>query len=83
MKAMLRVKKQLSKMYTVKDLGEAEHFLCVKIERESSTVKLTQTSYVKSVLDRFRMMKCKPAQTPTSDPVSLMIKQPRTEAEFS
>jgi hypothetical protein len=83
MKAMLSVKKQLSKMYTVKDLGEAEYFLGVKIERESSTVKLTQTSYVKSVLDRFGMLDCKPAQTPMSDPVSLIIRQPRTEAEIS
>jgi Reverse transcriptase (RNA-dependent DNA polymerase) len=78
----LSVKKQLSKMYTVKDLGEAEYFLGVKIEKETSTVKLTQTSYVKSVLDRFGMVKCKPAQTPMSDPVSLTFKQPRTEAEF-
>jgi Reverse transcriptase (RNA-dependent DNA polymerase) len=80
MKAMLSVKKQLSKMYTVKDLGGAEYFLGVNIERESSTVNLTQTSYVNRVLDRFGMLECKPAQTPMSDPVSLMIKQPRTEA---
>jgi Reverse transcriptase (RNA-dependent DNA polymerase) len=62
MKVMLSVKKQLSKMYTVKDLGEAEYFLGVKIERESSTVKLTQTSYFTSVLDRFGILKCKHAQ---------------------
>jgi hypothetical protein len=61
-------------MYTLKDLGEAEYFLSVKIERESSTVKLTQTSYVKSVLDRFGRLECKPAQTPMSDSVSLVIK---------
>jgi Reverse transcriptase (RNA-dependent DNA polymerase) len=82
-KVMLSVKKQLSKMYTVKDLGEAEYFLVVKIERETSTVKLTQTSYVKSVHDRTGILECKPAQTPMSDPVSLMITQPRTEAEVS
>jgi Reverse transcriptase (RNA-dependent DNA polymerase) len=70
-------------MYTVKDLGEAEYFLGVNIERESSTVKLTQTSYVKSVLDRFGMLECKPAHTPMSDPVSLMIKKLLTEAEVS
>jgi hypothetical protein len=83
LKVMLCVKKKLSKMYTVKDLGEAEYFLGVKIERESSTVKLTRTLYVKSVLDRFGMLDCKPAETPLSNPVSLMIKQPRTEAEVS
>jgi hypothetical protein len=83
MKEMLTVKKQLSKMYAVKDLGEAEYFLGVKIERESSTVKLAQASYVKSVLDRFGMLECRPAQTPMSDPVSLVIKQPRTKAEVS
>jgi hypothetical protein len=44
MKAMLSVKKQLSNMYMVKDLGEAEYFRGVKIERESSSVKLTKTS---------------------------------------
>jgi hypothetical protein len=80
---MLSVKKQLSKMSTAKDLGEAEYFPGVKIERETSTVKLTQTSYVKSILDRFGMLECKPAQTPLSDSVVLMIKQPRTEAEVS
>jgi hypothetical protein len=83
MKAMLSVKKQLLKMYTVKDLGQAEYFLGVKNEREMTTVKLTQTSYIKSVLDRFGMLECKPAQIPMSDPVSLMIKQPRTENEVS
>jgi hypothetical protein len=83
MKVMLSVKKQLSKTYTVKDLDETEYFLCVKSERESSTVKLTQTSYVKSVFDRFGMLECMPAQTPMSNPVSLMIKQPRTEVEVS
>jgi Reverse transcriptase (RNA-dependent DNA polymerase) len=76
---MPSVKKQLSNMYAVKDLGKAEYFLGVKIERESSTVKLTQTLYIKSVLDRFGMLECKPTQTPMTDPVSLMMKQPRTE----
>jgi hypothetical protein len=81
---MLSVKRQLSKMYTVKDLGEAEYCLgVIKIERDSSTVKLTQTSNVKSILDRFGMLECKPAQALMSNPVSLMIKQPRTEAEVS
>jgi hypothetical protein len=80
MKAMLSVKKQRSKMYTVKDLGHSEYFLGVKIQRETSTVKLTQTAYIKSVFDQFGMLERKPAQTPMSDPVSLMIKQPRTES---
>jgi Reverse transcriptase (RNA-dependent DNA polymerase) len=83
MKTMLNVKKQLSNMYTVKDLGEAEYLLGVKIERESSTVKLTQTSYIKSVLDRFGILECKPTQTPMTDPVPLMMKQSRTEDEAS
>jgi hypothetical protein len=83
MTAMLSVKKQLSKIYTVKDLCGDEYFLGVKIERMSSTFKLMQTSYVKSVLDRFGMLECKPAQTPMSDPVSLMIKHSRTEVEVS
>jgi Reverse transcriptase (RNA-dependent DNA polymerase) len=74
-KAMLSVKKQFSKMYTVKDLDEAEYFLGVKLERKTSTVKLTRTSYIKSVLDRFGMLECKPSQTHMSDPVSLMINQ--------
>jgi Reverse transcriptase (RNA-dependent DNA polymerase) len=58
MKAMLSVKNQLSKMYTVKDLSEAEYFVGFKIERESSTVRLTQLSYVKSILDRLGMLEC-------------------------
>jgi Reverse transcriptase (RNA-dependent DNA polymerase) len=50
-KAVLTAKKSLRELYTIKDLGMAEYFLGVNIEREHNSLKLSQQSYVHSVLD--------------------------------
>jgi hypothetical protein len=47
----------LTKIYEIKDLGNAEYFLGVKIEREHKQVKLTQESYTRGVLERYGMLK--------------------------
>jgi Reverse transcriptase (RNA-dependent DNA polymerase) len=49
-KAAVMSKKNLSTLYTVKDLGEAEYFLGLKIEREQNRLRLSQESYINSVL---------------------------------
>jgi hypothetical protein len=48
--ALTRVKAILTKLYEIKDLGNAEYFLGVKIEREHMQVKLIQESYTCGVL---------------------------------
>jgi hypothetical protein len=54
----------LTKLYEIKDLGNAEYFPGVKIERKHKQVKLTQESYTRGILERYGMLESKPAPTP-------------------
>jgi hypothetical protein len=49
-KATVMSKKSLITLYTVKDLGEAEYFFGFKFEREQNSLRLSQESYINSVL---------------------------------
>ncbi len=79
------VKRQLSKFYTVKDLGEAEFFLGVKMEcsRDGGRCLLSQTSYIKSILERYGMQNAKPLSCPMIQPSDLMRKESRSAKEAS
>lgn len=81
-KAVNQVEALLSSLYTIKDLGDAEYFLGVKIERSPSRIKLTQTSYINSMLERYGMSDSKPAPTPMVQPVDLMATLPTSDANL-
>jgi Reverse transcriptase (RNA-dependent DNA polymerase) len=72
--ALTRVKAILTKLYEIKDLGNAEYFLGVKIEREHMQVKLIQESYTCGVLERYGMLESKPTPTPMAQSSDLMHK---------
>jgi hypothetical protein len=76
-------KKSLSTLYTVKDMGEAEYFLGVKIEREQNRLRLSHESYINSVLERYGMQNAKPVVTPMVQSSDLMAKSPRSDSEAS
>jgi Reverse transcriptase (RNA-dependent DNA polymerase) len=79
--ALTRVKNILTKLYEIKDLGNAEYFLGVKIERGHKQVKLTQESYTRGVLERCAMLESKPAPTPMVQSSDLMHKSPCSESD--
>jgi hypothetical protein len=79
--ALSKVKTLLSKLYEIKDLGNAEYFLGVKIEREHKHVKLTQESYTRGVLERYGMLESKPTPTPMIQSSDLMLKSPCSESD--
>nr|CAN81228.1 hypothetical protein VITISV_038889 [Vitis vinifera] len=56
------LKKQLSKQFVMKDLGAAKQILGMRIIRDKAngTLKLSQSEYVKKVLNRFNMSEAKP-----------------------
>ena len=60
------LKKQLSKQFAMKDLGAAKQILGMRIIRDkvNGTLKLSQSKYVKKVLNRFNMNEAKPVSTP-------------------
>ena len=65
-KEINNLKKQLSKQFAMKDLGATKQILGMRIIRDkaTSTLKLSQSEYVKKVLSRFNMNEAKPVSTP-------------------
>ena len=59
-----RFKKQLTEKYDIKDLGLAQNFLGMRIERDENGIKLSQEYYVKEILEWFGMQYSHPVQTP-------------------
>ena len=62
------LKKQLNRVFEMKDLGAAKKILGMKIERDriGGKLYLTQKSYIEKVLERFGMKNAKPVSTPFS-----------------
>ena len=66
------VKDLLSNNFEMKDLGEGDVVLNVKLLREgNSGVTLSQSHYVEKVLSRFGFSDCQPARTPYDPSVPL------------
>ncbi|RVW39706.1 Retrovirus-related Pol polyprotein from transposon TNT 1-94 [Vitis vinifera] len=79
------LKKQLSKQFEMKDLGAAKQILGMRIIRDKAngTLKLSQSEYVKKVLNRFNMNEAKPVSTPLGSHFKLSKEQsPKTEEEM-
>ena len=59
-------KVSLSSRFKVEDLDEMHYILgmCVKRDRKSRTLPLSQPKYLEGILKRFNMDKCKPVSTP-------------------
>ena len=56
-----RLKKELRKSFSIKDLGSMKHILGMKIsyDRQNRNLWLSQESYIEKVLERFNMSKAK------------------------
>ena len=75
---------QLHKKFSMKELGEAQHILGMRIERERTKKipRLSQPKYIQKVLKRFNMDKLKPALTPLSTSIRLSdIESPSTKVD--
>ena len=59
-------KVSLSSRFKMEDLGEMHYILgmCVKCDRKSRTLSLSQPKYLEGILKRFNTDKCKPVSTP-------------------
>jgi hypothetical protein len=65
------VKSFLSKSFDMKDLGEADVILNIKLIKEDSGIALSQSRYVEKVLSRFGFIDSKPSPTPYDPSVTL------------
>ena len=81
---IVATKEWLSSNFEMKDIGEADYILGVKIFRDRSRkiLGLSQQTYVKKVLERFQMSDCKPIDTPIAKNESLSQNMcPKTQDE--
>ena len=64
---LMEVKSWLSSTFDMKDLGESSYVLGVEIhrDRKRQVLGLSQKAYLKTILKRFSMEDCKPANVPT------------------
>jgi hypothetical protein len=76
-----KTKDFLSNNFEMKDLGEADVILNIKLLREGdSGITLVQSHYVENVLSRFGYSKCEPPPTPY-DPIKLLKKNRRISSD--
>ncbi len=48
-----RIKRQFTKRYEMKDLGELNYYLGIKITRTEESIKLDQSGYVRDILEKY------------------------------
>lgn len=75
----------LSSNFEMKDMGEADYILGVKILRDRSKklLGLSQQTYIKKVLERFQMSDCKPIDNPVVKGENLYQEMcPKTQDEI-
>ncbi|KAL0378717.1 UNVERIFIED_CONTAM: Retrovirus-related Pol polyprotein from transposon TNT 1-94 [Sesamum radiatum] len=84
MELIVATQKWLSSTFEMKDMGEAEYILGVKIHRDRSKklLSLSQETYIKRIIERFRMHNANPVNTPM-DKICVLSKDlcPKTEEE--
>lgn len=66
LKDIVKVKKHLAAEFEMSDLGQVGNFLGMRIERDiqNRVLRITQRTYLESLLRRFGMEECKPVATP-------------------
>jgi hypothetical protein len=72
---IVSTKRWLSSNFEMKDMGEADYILGVKIFRDLSKkiLGLSQQTYIKKVLERFQLYDCKPIDNPIAKSESLCL----------
>ncbi|KAK2969350.1 hypothetical protein RJ640_028839 [Escallonia rubra] len=84
MSSIVATKQWLSSIFEMKDMGEANYVLGVKIVRDRSKrlLGLSQETYIKKVIERFRMHNSKPIDTPMDKACTLTTDQcPKNDEE--
>nr|GEV92964.1 hypothetical protein [Tanacetum cinerariifolium] len=59
-----KTKKFLSSIFLMKDMGEADIILGIKIKCENEMIVITQSHYIKKILKKFSRKDCSPVSTP-------------------
>lgn len=66
---MNQLKRYLMNKFSMVDLKEIKFFLGIKVDRTENKISLDQSAYIRVVLEKFQMDKCKPINTPLDSKV--------------
>ena len=75
----------LSNSFDIKDVGEANVILGIRILREQESITLSQSHYIEKVLDKFNQSDCIPASTPFDPNINFVknIGNPISQLEYA
>jgi hypothetical protein len=76
------LKKLIGQRFQLKDLGEAQYFLGMRILRDGLTIKLVQDQYVQRLLTEYKMDSCNPASTPMEEGFTHDKRQDKAPADL-
>ncbi|GJS31750.1 zinc finger, CCHC-type containing protein [Tanacetum coccineum] len=62
----------LSSRFSMKDIGEADVILGIRIKHESNGIAISQSHYIEKVLKKFNYFECTPVSTPMDTSEKLM-----------
>ena len=62
--AVTKMKSLIQKHFKTRDLGDLEWCLGIEMNQSGKTIKLSQKTYTQGLLEKHKMMDCKPAKTP-------------------
>ncbi|KAL0325009.1 UNVERIFIED_CONTAM: Retrovirus-related Pol polyprotein from transposon TNT 1-94 [Sesamum radiatum] len=65
-------KEFLSSTFSMKDMGEADVILGIRIIRENKAISISQSHYIEKVLKKFNCFDCTPVSTPMDPSIKLM-----------
>jgi len=65
------LKKHLSEVFDIKDLGNVKHCLGIEFSRKKNGIAMCQSAYIKEILHRFGMTESKPVATPIEPGIKL------------
>ncbi|CAM8917621.1 unnamed protein product [Rhodiola kirilowii] len=72
----------LSSSFAMKDMGEADVILGIRIKRENKSLALSQSHYVEKVLKKFNCLNCSSVSTPMDPSVKLLPNTGEAVSQF-
>ena len=72
-KYLNETKKLLKQSFKMKDLGQISWFLCIRFKQTNNGIEMSQSHYLRTILEQFGMEQCKPRSTPCELKLSAYI----------
>lgn len=82
LEGILETKKYLSSNFKMKDLGEVDTILGIKVKRTGSQISLSQSHYTEKILKKFQHLNIKEFNTPFDSSVKLNVNSGRSVAQL-